>query len=120
MKQDEIMYVIGLGSQEDWEAGRGSLYWIEALDGEHALPVFTTPEDAEKHWLTNSSVRDRLDMAENTGVPYTHQGPLLQNRFVVMALTLEGLAMAAEMVGADYLLRDPRPGHEQEILRLDS
>jgi hypothetical protein len=30
MKDDVLHYVIGLGGPEDWEAGRGSLYWIEA------------------------------------------------------------------------------------------
>jgi hypothetical protein len=116
---EQILHVIGLGSREDWEAGRGSLYSIEAPNGEHALPVFTTPEKAERYWLANSGVRDRLDIAENAGLPVTHQGPLLQNRFVVMAMWPETLALAAEQVEADYLLRDPRPGHEQEILRLD-
>ncbi len=55
-------------------------------------------------------------MAQKT--PISHQGPLLQNRFVVMPLTVETLTRAAAMVEADYMLRDPRLGAEQEILRL--
>jgi hypothetical protein len=112
----EHLYVIGIGSREDWDAGRGSLYWIEGPNGERALPVFTTPEAAKKHWAANSGVRQRLDMADS--VPPTHQGPLLQKRCVVMPLDGEGLALAAARVRADYILRNPRPGHEQEILRL--
>jgi hypothetical protein len=114
--RDEILYVIGLGSREDWEAGRGSLYWIEDPGGERALPVFTTPEGARQHWAANSGVRERLKMADS--IPTTHQGPLLQKRIVVMSLDAEGLAMAAAKIKADYLIRDPRPGAEQDVLRL--
>jgi hypothetical protein len=116
---EELLYVIGVGSQEDWDVGRGSLYWIEDPNGEHALPVFTTPEKAVRHWEANSKVDHRLEMAESAHLPITHQGPLLENSFIIMPLTTDSLALAAEMVGADYLVRDPRPGHEQEILRLD-
>jgi hypothetical protein len=117
---DALLYVIGLGGREDWEAGRGSLYWIEDKNGEHALPVFTTPEKALNHWGANSEVRDRLEMADSAELPTTHQGPLLQNRITIMPLNADSLALAAERVRADYLLRDPRAanGTEQEILRL--
>jgi hypothetical protein len=114
--QDEILHVIGLGDREDWEAGRGSLYWIGAPNGERALPVFTTPEGALRHWEANSGVKERMAMAET--MPTTHQGPLLQKRIVVMPLAIETLALAAARVKADYLIRDPRPGAEQEVLRL--
>ena len=81
MMDDELLYVIGLGGREDWEAGRGSLYWIEAPNGEHALLVFTAPEKALDYWGANSKVRDRLQMAAS--VSTTHQGPLLQNRITL-------------------------------------
>jgi hypothetical protein len=116
---EKVMHVIGLGDREDFEAGRGSVYWIKAPNGENALPVFTTPEKAHRYWKANSGVRDRLDMAENGGLPTTHQGPLLQNRITILSLKVEGLALAADLVEADYLLKDPRPGAEQEILRLE-
>ena len=121
MMDDELLYVIGLGGREDWEAGRGSLYWIEAPNGEHALLVFTTKEKALDHWGANSEVRDRLEMADSASLPTTHQGPLLQNRITVMPLKVEGLALAAARVRADYLVRDPSgaTGTEQEILRLN-
>lgn len=116
---EEIQHVIGLGDLKDFEAGRGSVYWIKDPNGENALPVFTTHEAARRFWKANSTVRDRLDMAENAGLPVTHQGPLLQNRITILPLRVEGLALAADLVEADYLLRDPRPGAEQEILRLE-
>jgi hypothetical protein len=117
MKGDVLYYVIGLGDREDWDAGRGSLYWILAPNGEHALPVFTTEEGAYSYWTANSGVRERLGMADT--IPTTHQGPLLQNRITLLALDDRGLALAASNVGADYLIRDPRPGSEQEILRIE-
>ena len=49
----------------------------------------------------------------------THQGPLLENRIILLPLNERGVALAAERVEADYLIRDPRPGSEQEILRLE-
>jgi hypothetical protein len=117
MKDDVPYYVIGLGDREDWEAGRGSLYWILASNGEHALPVFTTPEGAHSYWTANSGVRERLEMADT--MPTTHQGPLMKNRITLLPLNERGLALAAEGIGADYLVRDLRPGAEQEILRLE-
>jgi hypothetical protein len=114
--EDDVYYVIGLGGLDDWDAGRGSLYWIEDRNGEHALPVFMTPEDARSYWTANSGVRERLEMADTT--PTTHHGPLLENRVTLLPLDEEGVAWAAEMVGADYLIRGLLPGAEQEILRL--
>jgi hypothetical protein len=35
-----------------------------------------------------------------------------------MPLGAEGLARAAAMVEADYLVRDPRPGDQQDTLRV--
>jgi hypothetical protein len=115
--QDEILYVIGIGSVADWEAGRGSLYWIEASNGEHALPVFTTRERAHEHWEAHlSETSARLQMVDS--MPMTHQGPVLENQMTILPLRVEDLALAAEQVEADYLIRDPRPGSEQETLRL--
>jgi hypothetical protein len=56
-------------------------------------------------------------MADTT--PTTHQGPLLQNRITLLPLDEMGVAKAAASVEADYLIRDLRPGAEQEILRLE-
>jgi hypothetical protein len=49
MESGERLYIIGLGDSEDWQAGRGSLYYIEDKDGAMVLPVFTSPEKAQGH-----------------------------------------------------------------------
>ncbi|HKZ27736.1 MAG TPA: hypothetical protein VJ086_07580 [Rubrobacteraceae bacterium] len=46
MEQGEYLHVIGLGNVEDWEVGRGSVYYVEDRNGEICVPVFTTPERA--------------------------------------------------------------------------
>jgi hypothetical protein len=51
-------------------------------------------------------------------VPESHVKLLTEGRFIVMPLDEEGVAQAAAMVGVDYLIRDPRTGEQQEILRL--
>ena len=38
-EETEYVYIIGLGNAEDWEAGRGSLYYIEDRNGEIGMPV---------------------------------------------------------------------------------
>ena len=37
------LYVIGVDDVEDWQAGRGSIYYFEDRNSEKALPVFSTP-----------------------------------------------------------------------------
>ena len=37
---------------------------------------------------------------------------------VVSPLRAKGLARASAMVEADYLVRDPRPGDQQDIMRV--
>jgi hypothetical protein len=46
MEQGDHLHLIGVGTSEDWAAGRGSLYYIEDKNGEKCLPLFTTPERA--------------------------------------------------------------------------
>ena len=41
-----------------------------------------------------------------------------EGRFVIMPLKTTGVAKAALIADVDYLIRDPRPGDQQEILRL--
>ncbi len=117
MEQGHLLYVIGVGDVEDWQAGRGSIYHIEDRNGEKALPVFSTPEGANQYRRANfGTPKAHKDMLES--VPRAHVRPLSEGRFIVMPLDAEGLARAAAAVGADYAVRDPRPGDEQEILRL--
>ncbi len=115
--EQEHLYVIGVGNAEDWQAGRGSIYYTEAPNGEKAMPVFTTSEKGERHIRANFGVPGaHMDMLES--LPASHIEPLTEGRYIIMQLDAEGVGQAAALVGADYLIRDPRPGGEQEILRL--
>ena len=118
MKQGHLLYVIGVGDVEDWQAGRGSIYYFEDRNSEKALPVFSTPGEHANHYRRANfgTPKAHMDMLES--VPRAHLRPLTEGRFIVMPLDAEGLARAAAAVGADYAVRDPRPGDEQEILRL--
>jgi hypothetical protein len=119
MSEEQYVYLIGVGSQEDWQAGRGSLYFIEDRCGERAMPVFTTPEGVEGHIEANFNRPEaHMQMLESiAGMPY-HAKPLTEGRFIIMPVTHELVIEAALRAGIDYLVRDPRPGREQEILRL--
>jgi hypothetical protein len=118
-KIDEpLFYIIGVGDQRDWEAGRGSLYYIEDKNGEKCVPVFTTVEGVEGYIAANFDLPEaHMDMMES--MPESHIRPLTEGRFIIIPLPSEQVIGAAGMVGADYLVRDPRPGSEQEIMRLD-
>ena len=116
-EQEEYQYILALGSPADWEAGKGSLYYIEDKNGEKALPVFTTAERAEEFARTNfESAEAHMQMFES--LPVSHIPPLTEGRFMVMPLGIEGVVEAALRAEVDYLTRDPRPGEQQEILRL--
>ncbi len=118
METVEYLHIIGMGSEADWEAGRGSLYYIEDNNDGRALPVFTTSELANDFIQTNFSTPEaHMQMLESVGA--SHAAPLTAGQFMIMPVRNEGLAKAAAMVDADYLLRDIRPGEdEQEIMRL--
>jgi len=115
--QEEYLYVIGVGAVADWEAGRGSLYYIEDKNGEKGMPVFTTSERAMNYGRANlESAEAHMQIFES--LPVSHIPPLTEGQYVIMPLDREGVAKAALMADVDYLIRDPRPGTEQEILRL--
>src|SRR5215210_4915171 len=115
-EQEGYQYIIAVGTPADWKAGRGSLYYIEDKNGEKALPVFTTGERAEEFARTNfESAEAHMQMFES--LPVSHIPTLTEGRFMVMPLGIENVARAA-MADADYLIRDIRPGDQQEILRL--
>jgi hypothetical protein len=118
MEQGDYLHLIGLGDSGDWEAGSIGLYYMEDKNGEKYLPVFTTPEQAARYVrATFGAPKAHMDMLES--VPASHVGPLTEGRFVVMSLDTKGVAEAAAMIDADYMLRDPRSGEQQQILRLD-
>jgi hypothetical protein len=116
--EEPSFHIIGLGDQKDWEAGRGSIYYIEDKNGEKCVPVFTTAEGVQRYIAANFNLPEaHMDMME--GMPESHIQPLTEGRFIIMPLPAEQVIQAAGMTGADYLMRDPRPGSEQEIIRLD-
>ncbi len=114
------LHIIAMGGEEDWEAGHGSLYYIEDKKGETALPVFTTAELAEGFegfvQANFNTPEAHMEMLESVGA--SHAAPLTAGRCMIMAVRTEGLVLAAARVDADYLIRDPKPGGEQEIIRL--
>ena len=116
-EQEEYQYVLAMGTPADWNAGKGSLYYIEDKNGEIALPVFTTAERADEFARTNfENVEAHMQMFES--LPVSHIPTLTEGRFMIMPLGIEHVAEAAAMADADYLIRDIRVGDQQEILRL--
>ena len=116
-EQEEYLHIIAVSTPADWNAGKGSLYYIEDKNGEIALPVFTTAERAEKFGRTNfESAEAHMQMFES--LPVSHIPTLTEGRYMVMPLGIENVAKAAAMADADYLIRDIRVGDQQEILRL--
>jgi hypothetical protein len=117
MGTEEHLHVIGMGSEADWGAGRGSFYYIEDKNGEKCIPVFTSAERADRFAQANfDNPGAHIQMLESIGV--VHAPALTSGQFIVMPLRAEGLARAAAMVEADYLVRDPRPGDQQDIMRV--
>ena len=119
MDPDEYVYIIGVGSSADWEAGRGSLYFIEDKNGERALPIFTTSEGVQSFAEANFGTPEAyMQMLESLGANVeSHAPPLAAGSYIFMPLKPDGLELAAATIDADYLVRDPRPGEEQEVLR---
>lgn len=116
MQEGALLHIIAIGSEGDWEAGRGSLYYIEDKNGETALPVFTTTEKADEFVRAHfNSPEAHMQMLESVGA--SHAAPLTTGRYMIMPVRGEALAVAVARVGADYLIRDPHPGDQQEILR---
>ena len=116
-EQGQYLYIIGVGSSDDWKAGRGSIYHIEARNGEKAIPVFTTPEKGQAYIQANlSQLQAHVDTLEN--VPASHLTPVTEGRFSIMPYGAEVIAKWAAALGIDYLVRDPQSGSEQEIMRL--
>jgi hypothetical protein len=119
MEHGEYLYLIGLGGQADWEEGRGAFYYITDQKGEKGLPVFTTAERAESYGQANLNTPEaHMDALEI--IPLSHADLLTEGRYSIMRLGAEGVARVANTVEADYLIRDPRPGETQDILRRSS
>ena len=107
MSDDERYYIIGCGGVKDWDEGRGSLYWIQDRNGGRALPMFTSQEKVEAFMeATFNSPRAHMEMLESVA-SITHVNPLTEGRFSIFPLREEGVATAAELIEADYIVRDP-------------
>jgi hypothetical protein len=116
MEQGEHLHVIGLGGPADWQAGRGAIYYIIDGNGEKGLPVFTTAEGAENYGQANFNVpAAHMDMLES--IPASLADLLTEGRYIIMPVDTDLLAKVASTVEANYLIKDPRPGGMQEILR---
>jgi hypothetical protein len=63
METEEHLHVIGMGSEADWDAGRGSFYYIEDKNGEKCIPVFTSPERADR--FAQASTISRIKTARS-------------------------------------------------------
>jgi hypothetical protein len=75
---EPTLHVIGVGNKEDWEAGRGSLYYIEDRKRETALPVFTTAEKAGAFVQANFDRPEaHMQMLESLGVSHAPPVPQL-------------------------------------------
>ena len=116
-KAEERYYLIGLGSAEDWQVGRGSLYYVERRGGEKWVVIFTTLEAAQSYITANlGQATAHIEMLES--LPATHTGPLTEGRFVVLEADIKQVAERAVEMGADYIQRDIRPGPNQEVMRV--
>jgi xanthine/CO dehydrogenase XdhC/CoxF family maturation factor len=119
MPDQEEWFVIVIGDNDDWQTGRGSLYYIEEKHGERAMPVFTSAEKAEDHFRANLTSADaHMQMLEKLHV--THVPELTEGKFGIASLPAEPLVTLALSADINYLVRDPRPGAQQEVIRLDT
>ena len=121
MEPGEHLYIIGLGDQEDWQAGRGRLCYFEDEDDKVALPVFTTSEKAKGYARDHLGAPEaHMDMLESLGATAESDArPLTEGRIAIIKVDSQGLQRAAASVRPNYLVRDFRPGEDEEVLWLD-
>jgi hypothetical protein len=117
-KGQDSYWICFVGHDEDFEAGRASLHYVEDPRGEWCLLLFPTRKKAERFVQANfDTPESHISMLE--GTPESHLSPLTAGRFMVAQVPNEEIVELALEAGIDYLVRDPRPGTEQEVLRLD-
>jgi hypothetical protein len=119
MQQGEHLYVISVGDTADWQVGRGGLYYTLDDNGEKGVPVFSELQRAERYVEANIVDPDAHLGHRLGGAAADYVRALAEGRFALKRLEAEQVAQAAASVGADYLIRDARPGQQQEIVRLD-
>jgi hypothetical protein len=116
-KGQDRYWICFVGHDEDFEAGRASLYYVEDARGERCLPIFPTREKASGFVQKNFETPEaHITMLE--GTPESHLAPLTAGRFMVAEVPNEEIIELALEAGIDYLQRDIKRGPEQEILRL--
>lgn len=120
MEDKEYLHVIGLGGLSDWMAdGGGAFYYIESKRGEVILPVWSSSYGVRKYISANfEQPKAHMELLESAG--YAGARNVTAGRYMVMPYEWEDVLEVASQVGADMLLRDPRPGSMQEILPLSS
>jgi|SRR5215212_2471485 len=120
MQQGEHLYAISVGDPTDLQVGGGSLYYILDDSGEKGLPVFSDLRHAERYVEANVLDPDAHLAYRMGGAAPDHVRALAEGRFALKRLEAEQVPQAVASVGADYLIRDARPGQQQEeIVRLD-
>jgi hypothetical protein len=120
MDENEALWVINVGSSR----GKGEKleihvhYYIEA-DGEKVMPVFSTQEKAADFTRTNlrENVKAHMDLLESSGDLESVQA-LTEGHFTALRVTVSSIMGVAAQLGVDALIRDPRPGDEQELIRV--
>lgn len=116
----EYLYVIGIGGREEWETGRGSIYYIEDKNHETALPVFETAEEAKRYAeIALNTPQAFMQMLESSEVGVGGDtSALMSGSTVIMPFGVEGIAKVAAQVDADYLVKGLLgPADEQRTLR---
>jgi len=117
-KGQDSYWICFAGWEQDFEEGCAGLHYVEDWRGERCLLVFSTRGKAEKFAEKNFNTPQAHMMMMET-LPESHQAPLTGGRFGVGQLDNKDIIEAALDAGIDYLVRDLRPGTEQEVIRLD-
>jgi hypothetical protein len=103
-------YIVDLGELKDWEQGPSCLYYIDDLNGEKCLPVFSTVKKAQKYIENDlGQPQAHLDMLENVGTDSLALAALTKGQFRPVRVDVDKLVDAAIAVDVDYLVRDPAP-----------
>jgi hypothetical protein len=88
-----------------------------SANGEKAIPVFTSRERMKGYIRANlNDPKARMDMME--GGDSERARKLAEEGFGGGLMDVGRIAECAVEAEADWLMRDPRPGDEQEVLRV--
>ncbi len=93
------------------------LHYFVDTDDEKVIPVFTSPERLEVYVRTALDTPEgHLDMME--GGDLRRARALTEGHFEGVLMDANDIAELAVEMEADWLMRDPRPGEEQEVWRV--